>query len=36
MNAAAFASSSAYDGTALPFGTVTDFNLPNRAATLLT
>jgi hypothetical protein len=33
---AAFASSSAYDGGALPFGTFTDFNLPNRAKTLLT
>jgi hypothetical protein len=32
---AAFASSSPYDGSALPFGTFADFNLPNRAATTL-
>jgi hypothetical protein len=32
---AAFASSGAYDGTALPFGTFTDFHLPNRATTQL-
>jgi len=33
---AAFASSSSYDGTALPSGTFTDFGLPNRATTPLT
>ena len=32
---AAFASSSPYDGRALPFGTFTDFHLPNRATTQL-